>query len=255
MAKIEEAVLAALTLAGLASLAGCVSETPSGGAQGPSPFLTIAKFGDVAEIPGSGDQLAAQLGRSLANTRQVLVIGISDTTRSQRQDQYSSAGQSGPGGPGGGRPSEGPGGPGGGGPSGPGRGTPSEGGPGGPNGHSKETPRQSVARYLIAGGLDRLQLSDTIRNLQTADASKSSPKRDVLRASLRLISQSNGQAVWKSHVDCNLGFEGDKAIDRCLAELAHNASPQILEALRSGSSEGSAPSGNEPGPGAPPPQR
>jgi len=245
MPKTEEVVLAALALAGLASLASCVSETPSDGTQGPPPFLTIAKFGDVAEIPGSGEQLVAQLGRSLANTRQVLVVGISDTTRSQQQDQYSSAGQSGPGGPGGGgRPGEGPGGPG-----------PGGGGPGGPGGHSRETPRQSAARYLIAGGLDRLQLSDTTRSLQAADSSKSSSKKDVLRASLRLISQSNGQAVWKGHVDCNLGVEGDMAIDRCLTEIAHNAPPLILEALRSSSSGGGVPSGNGPGVGGPPPQR
>jgi len=163
-----------------AILVACASQTPDPDAGRPK-VIALSRIEDLDGCSGSGNDFAKLLGHALAERKQALVVGHSDTSELRPKH------------PRGQRPPQG-GAPGG------------EGGMGGHHGGSKgmhaqesgeNTPRPM--RYRLLGSLAWETDSVGTRSLNRLDTAGKNSLRTPL-AQLRLVDESTGRAVWKQSV-------------------------------------------------------
>lgn len=162
-----------------AILVACASQTPDPDAGRPK-VISLSPIEDLDGCGGSGNYFAKLLGHALAERKQALVVGHSDTSELRPKH------------PRGQRPPQGapPGG---------------EGGMGGHHGskgmHAQESgegaPR--AMRYRLLGSLAWETDSVGMRSLNRLDTAGKNSLRTPL-AQLRLVDESTGRAVWKQSV-------------------------------------------------------
>lgn len=195
-------------------------------AQAGEPRQKVLTLGRIANLEGcdsSGLQFTKILGRSLAETRQVLVIGFSDTSALRSRPAR------------GGKPPQGGGmgGP----PGGGGMSAPPGGGMGGMNAPEGGAVPKAPSRHMVLVELG-WQVDTAAGSLETVDTTKSVLRRGV-SVRLRAVDESTGRAVWKQALSPDLAkFEAGTCpqTDR-IASVAAESAKAILEGVAAAASK------------------
>lgn len=185
--------------------------------------LTLGRIANLEGCDSSGVRFAKILGRSLAESRQVLVIGFSDTSELRSRPTRDA------------KPPQGGGGGGMGGPPGGGMGTPPGGGMGGPEGsasgdRSGSAPK-APSRHMVLIELDwQPDDSAAARSLGKADTTAPALRSSV-SIRLRAVDESTGRAVWRQTLSPDLPKSGSCPQPDGIASMVSESAKAILEGM------------------------